>query len=845
MNVLRPAWYRLTVTLRRRWAGYLGLVLIIGLTGGVALGAAAAARRTESSFPVFLASTNPSDLTVQYSQASAPAGLPPFARVVAGLPLVRHAESAVEPVADVLGPDGAPLPASIAASLTVASVASVDGLYFDQDRVGVLAGRMANPASRDEIMMNARAASLLGLRVGELVPVGFYTDAQAGSPGYGTARVRPVVRIEARITGLVEFNDELVQDDADRPQGDLLFTPALTKTLLAAGTSSGISWYGLKLDGGAGSVPAVEREADARLGAGGAAWFRVASADEAQVQSSIEPDWIALAAFAVIALAVTLLVGAQAIARQVRAGGADRMVLRALGAGPAMVAADSLLGLLGAVAAGALLAVAVAVAFSPVAPIGPVRPVYPAPGVAFDWTVLGGGFLLLACVFGAVAVILAARAAARRAAWTASAAVPARGSAAGRLAVASGLPAAAVAGFQFAFDSGAGRGRRAVPARSALSAAVLAVVIVMTTLTFGASLSALVSRPALYGWNWSYALASNQGPEAVPGQQVDGELRAAPGVAAWATVSYATADLDGQAVPVLLGDPGATVAPPILSGHPVTGRNQIVLGPATLAALHQHVGGTVSFTLAGPGLRLQDPLTIVGTATMPTVGLSDVLHTSMGTGALASAQLLGPAAASCAGPPAMTFVRLRPGVSAAAGLAAMRRVTAGVNRELAAVSPASPCHGDVLGVLPVQHPAQIANYAALSAAPSLLAAGLAGGAVAALFLTLFASVRRRRQDLAVLKTIGFTRRQLAATVAWQATVAAIVGSAVGIPLGIALGRWLWTAFARQIYAVPQPAVPVLSVVLLPLCALALVNLVAALPGRSAARTPAALALRAE
>ncbi len=161
MNVLRAAWYRLTVTLRRRWTGYLGLVLIIGLTGGVALGAAAAARRTESSFPVFLASTNPSDLTVQYSQANASAGLPPFARVVAGLPLVRHAESAVEPVADVLGPDGAPLPASIAASLTVASVASVDGLYFDQDRVGVLAGRMARPASRNEIMMNARAASLL------------------------------------------------------------------------------------------------------------------------------------------------------------------------------------------------------------------------------------------------------------------------------------------------------------------------------------------------------------------------------------------------------------------------------------------------------------------------------------------------------------------------------------------------------------------------------------------------------------------------------------------------------------------------------------------------------------
>ena len=193
---------------------------------------------------------------------------------------------------------------------------------------------------------------------------------------------------------------------------------------------------------------------------------------------------------------------------------------------------------------------------------------------------------------------------------------------------------------------------------------------------------------------------------------------------------------------------------------------------------------------------------------MPTVGLADVLHTSMGTGALASAQLLGPLASSCGGPPQMTFVRLQPGVSATSGQALMQSVAAGANRQLAALPAANPCRGITLGVLPVQHPAQIANYAALSAAPSLLAAGLAAGAVAALFLTLFASVRRRRHDLAVLKTIGFTRRQLAATVAWQATVAAIVGSAVGIPLGIALGRWLWTAFARQIYAVPQPAVPV-------------------------------------
>ena len=43
--------------------------------------------------------------------------------------------------------------------------------------------------------------------------------------------------------------------------------------------------------------------------------------------------------------------------------------------------------------------------------------------------------------------------------------------------------------------------------------------------------------------------------------------------------------------------------------------------------------------------------------------------------------------------------------------------------------------------------------------PAILSGGLAAGAVAALGLTLIASVRRRRRDFALLKTLGFTRRQ--------------------------------------------------------------------------------------
>jgi hypothetical protein len=61
-QALRVARYRFRPTFRRQWAGLLSLALLIGLVGGLALGALAGARRTQSSFPAYLASTNPSDL---------------------------------------------------------------------------------------------------------------------------------------------------------------------------------------------------------------------------------------------------------------------------------------------------------------------------------------------------------------------------------------------------------------------------------------------------------------------------------------------------------------------------------------------------------------------------------------------------------------------------------------------------------------------------------------------------------------------------------------------------------------------------------------------------------------
>ena len=77
----------------------------------------------------------------------------------------QAAEIAVEPIAGILGPDGGPTEASLAAGFSAAAVGSVDGLYFNQDRVAIIRGQMADPRSLDQVVMSAQAARLLGLRV--------------------------------------------------------------------------------------------------------------------------------------------------------------------------------------------------------------------------------------------------------------------------------------------------------------------------------------------------------------------------------------------------------------------------------------------------------------------------------------------------------------------------------------------------------------------------------------------------------------------------------------------------------------------------------------------------------
>src|SRR4029077_3494138 len=120
------------------------------------------------------------------------------------------------------------------------------------------------------------------------------------------------------------------------------------------------------------------------------------------------------------------------------------------------------------------------------------------------------------------------------------------------------------------------------------------------------------------------------------------------------------------------------------------------------------------------------------------------------------------------------LLRYRPGADLAAGAA---KITASLQK--------SGCPGGSCIVSPVadQRPGDIKNYAAIRDTPLALAAVLGVLAVGTLAHVLLTGVRRRRRDLAVLKTLGFTRWQVLRTVGWEASALAAAALLAGIPLG--------------------------------------------------------------
>ena len=369
--VFRVATYRLRTTFGRRWTGYLAIVLLIALLGGLAIGSIAAARRTQSSYPTFLASTNPSTLFVPTAnwQPGSPnsAGADPgISSSLLRLPLVRSVENEYNINAQPLGQNGYPLPPPAKADSLGISIlnndGSIDGEFSDQDRLTVIAGRSANPKRANEIMVSSIVAEALSLHVGQVLPFGFYTNAQTTLPGYGTGgtatfKAKAHLAMDMKVVGIVTFNNQVVIDSLDATNtAQIVYTPALSHRLIQCCITSTTTY--LKLAHGVSDIAAVEREIT-RAHPGNPIPFGVESSTDV-AERAIKPESIALGVFGGIAALATVLIAGQAIGRQLRLRAEEGRTLRALGASPAMTMGDGLMGTFISVIVGSLLAVVVA-----------------------------------------------------------------------------------------------------------------------------------------------------------------------------------------------------------------------------------------------------------------------------------------------------------------------------------------------------------------------------------------------------------------------------------------------------------------------------------------------------
>ena len=548
-RALRASWYRFRATFRHELASYLTIALLVGLVGGLAMGSLAAARRTQSSYSALLETTNPSQIVVATAIASPGIGNgqgynPAIVREIARAPHVTAVASAPGINAEPLGPNGAPIANSLFPVQAGSSQGSVGGEYFAIDRLAISAGRAADPARVDEFMTSSTAATAFGFHVGEIIPMGFYTNRQTDLPGFGTATVKPYRRIDMRLVGIGLPVTEIVTDDVDAGGALGYFTPALTHELLSCCVN--YTETAIKVanpDQVAGVVDDITRAAPGGLPPG---FNATAADDEGKVERAIKPLSIALGVFGGITALAALLIAVQIIGRHLRRRRQESEVLRSFGADPTTLAPDALIGVIGAVpwvAAGRWRG---GCSFADQS-ARPDTALLPDPGISFDWTVLGGGFGVIFVGLALAATGLAIRRFARAsdppsAVWGQELGPVAKRNVA--------LPAPAATGLRFALQPE--RGLDAVPCGRPSSGRPW-----LSSCWYppspSASLNHLVSTPRLYGWNWSYACSAGDGGggEDIPAQRAATLLALDHYLSAYSGVYFVNVIVDGQDIPVI------------------------------------------------------------------------------------------------------------------------------------------------------------------------------------------------------------------------------------------------------------------------------------------------------
>lgn len=790
--------YRGLADVRRNWKALVGLALLIALVGAVVLTSLAGAGRSSSSLDRFRAQTLSADGTILTEDA---AGMAEIGR----LPQVAA-------VGRIIIPFFAPLAPGEAAARHRLVTTTPGGFLTEVDRVRVMKGRMPAEDRPHEFAVNERMAATLGLVLGETVALHAFAPEQFESEeGPTSGPAGPAV--SARLVGIVrstfDVSDEVSED---RPSGYL--SPAYYERY-GDEVAAFDQVYRIRLRNGPDDVPAFAAAARRIFADDPRFSFAPDTAEVARVDETIQVVAIGLRLFAAAAAIAGLLALGQALSLTLARTQADAPTLEGLGMSRSQQMASALLTVAPGIVAGTVLAVLGAFLASPWMPINLARLAEPDPGLSFDGLVLGMGGVVLAVLATALALLAAWRATRHRGPQEAEASAGAGSSWIVRALTRLRLSPSAAIGAHMAFHRG--RGTSEVPVRSTMVGVVAGAASLVAVLVFIASQHTLARTPPLYGWNWDASLLA---PEFESGEdqaeRQSDELANESAIAELAKVRVSHAVIRGSYLHVL----GVThlkgvIEPTVLGGRAARAPDEVTFGAATMKQLGLSIGDRVT----APGVTGRPvSLRVVGRVVIPFLGTDAIadegaIMIEAGATRLATTQ-----------DSYDLLLNWREGVDPAA----TRRIGERVG-----------------GVVTEKPPTDVSNLARIDAIPRALGFFLGGLAVLAVGYALVATVRRRSRDFAILRAFGLRRGQVSSAIAWQASLLTGVGLVLGLPLGIAAGRWAWAVVASAMGLDNQPAVPVIALVIAVLAAVVVANVVAVVPARVAARRNPASALRTE
>lgn len=651
-------------------------------------------------------------------------------------------------------------------------------------------GRLADPGNEHEFVANQSFVEQNHATLGENFELVTLTQEQARDVGFAMddpQGPRAPITLVGIMDGAAKLDDStpgVVVSPAMFDEGDIGVADSLMAVDLRPGVD--LTTFRAQLDTLAGR-DALSLEPGVLIS------DPIRSAVRAQARGL----WILAAVAAIAAIAVL----GQVITRQVRLAQGERERLSAIGFTQGQLLADAVGRAAIPITIGSLLGAMSASVPSGYFPTGFVRVVEPTPGFHAEWVVMlgGAGMFIVALTLWTLIALASST-------WGIR---PARPSPMVE-AVATRASATAATGMRLAFARGA---RERGTARGSVIGILLSIAGLVAAITFGVSLDRLVHQPFRYGSNFDATIGDN-GADTVPDGLVE-RLDANPDVTALTLFAGSQARVGNRTVPVVgVEAVRGQGQPTILAGRLPVSEDEIAFGRLTARDVGVGVGDDV--TMVGPSYT--QVLRVTGIAVVPGLGAND------GLGAGGIVTMGGLTRLDEAALPTSIGVNLR----------VSREQFFGSLPEYAGVPPE-----------PEYVPAAIVNVSRINAIPFVLAGVLAALALLTVGHGMVTSMRSRRRDVAILRSLGADRGWVTRAVHWQASLLTALPVVIGIPVGLVVGRLVFAAFADSMGAVNDAAIPVAIVAIGFVAVVALANVIAGVIARTARRQEPALLLQTE